>query len=211
MSLEDPPEPVLPGIWRFVAVHPEWDGEEEWDPEVSWWAVAVEEGLLLVDPLVERWEALDSLVEAAGGCAGIVRLMHFHERSIAAAAERYGAEVWARATPPGIPAHSLDRPLEHGATPTAGITAFHVPRDDELLLWLAAHRALMAGDVLARTGDGRLELCPESWLQRDGGREALRESLQGLIELGPAHVLVSHGPLVLGDGRELARLTGTGS
>jgi glyoxylase-like metal-dependent hydrolase (beta-lactamase superfamily II) len=197
---------ILPGVWRFTAVHPDWDGDEDWDPEIAWWAIRTEPGLLLVDPLVDDWEALDALAEAAGGCAGIVRLMHFHQRSIAAAASRYRAPVWARPAPARVPQHPFDRALEHGETPTPGVTAFQVPRDDEVVLWLAGHRALLAGDVLLREADGTLDLCPESWVSRDRGRAGLRESLAGIVQLGAAHVLVCHGPLVLGDGRALERL-----
>ena len=55
---------------------------------------------------------------------------------------------------------------------------------------------------MMRDGEGRLTMCPESWVARAGGRARLREALAPLEELEPHHVLVSHGPLVLGDGAE---------
>ena len=85
---------VLSGVWRDVALHPEWTedegGEDGWEREVAWYAVASSDGLVLIDPLVSDWNALDRLVSAQGGCAGIVRTCHWHQRSIPEAASRYG-------------------------------------------------------------------------------------------------------------------------
>lgn len=140
------------------------------------------------------------IVSAHGGCAAIVRTLHFHQRTIPEAAARYGAEVWARGTRPGVPAHAFDREVGHGDRLPGGVQAFTTARDDELVLWLPRQRALVCGDVMLRNAEGELSLCPESWVQRAGGYGPLRESLAPLPDLGPEHVLVSHGPLVLGDG-----------
>jgi glyoxylase-like metal-dependent hydrolase (beta-lactamase superfamily II) len=175
-------EEILKDLWRFTAVHPEWEEGEDWDAEVAWWAVRGSDGLTLIDPLVEDWEELDDLVQAGGGCAGIVRTLHFHERSIPETAARYGAQISTEAPLPG------------------GIAATPLVRDDEIALWLPDQRALAFGDAMLRAPDGRLTMCPESWVARVGGRARLRQHLEPLRELGPDHVLVSHGPLVLGDG-----------
>jgi hypothetical protein len=168
---------ILPGIWQFTAPHPEWEEGEDWPREVNWWAARVPEGLLLVDPLVEDWAALDALVQAAGGCAGIVRTIHFHQRSIAEAAARYGADV-------SVPAGAVTHPT---------------PREDEIVVWLPGPRALLFGDVMVRSADGELTICPESWVRRIGGYATVRAALAPLLELGAEHARVSHGPLVLGD------------
>lgn len=203
-------EEILAGLWRFTAVHPEWEEGEDWDPEVAWWAVLVPTGLALIDPLVESWDELDRLVQLAGGCAGIVRTLHFHERSIPEASRRYGADAWARTSPPGLPEKRVDHPIG-GEEPLPGpLRGFEVNRDDEVGLWLPDQRALAFGDAMLRDGDGRLSMCPESWVTRSGGRAGLRQSLTPLLELNPVHVLVSHGPLVLGDGSEaMARALAT--
>jgi hypothetical protein len=60
--------------------------------------------------------------------------------------------------------------------------------------------ALVFGDVMLRTSAGQLRVCPESWTQPAGGPARLRRLLAGLTNLPVAHVLVSHGPLVLDDG-----------
>ncbi len=194
---------VLPGLWRYTAIHPEWNedegGEDGWEPQVAWHAVASEAGLVLIDPLVTDWTVLDELVSAHDGCAGIMRTCHWHERNIADAARRYGTDVWAR------PASSseIDKPFDHavadGDAPF-GMRVIDIERIDEVGLWLEAQRALVFGDAMIRRESGELRMCPPSWTQPPGGREQLREALSGLTALPVAHVLVSHGPLVLGDG-----------
>lgn len=203
-------EEILPGLWHFTAIHPEWDEDEDWDPEVAWWAVRTPGGLVLIDPLVEDWKALDGIVEAGGGCAGIVRTIFFHQRSIREARERYGAEVWARSPPPNVPERPFDRAVAHGQRLPGGLLALDVARDDEIGIWLADQRALAFGDVMIRAADGELSMCPESWVTRIGGHARVRQALRPLLELDPAHVLVSHGPLVLDDApRSLARAVAT--
>jgi glyoxylase-like metal-dependent hydrolase (beta-lactamase superfamily II) len=196
------PEEIVPGLWRFTAVHPEWEEGEDWDAEVAWWAVRGPDGLTLIDPLVEDWEELDGLVASAGGLAGIVRTVHYHERSIPEAAARYGGEVWARRPPPTIESARFDHAVQEGGRLPGDIEATVLVRDDEIALWLPDQRALAFGDALLRDPDGRLTMCPESWVQRVGGRARLRQDLVPLVALAPEHVLVSHGPLVLGDGVE---------
>jgi hypothetical protein len=195
-------EQVLEGLWRFTAIHPDWEDESDgWEPEVAGWGVAGPDGLLLIDPLIEDWGVLDGIVEGSGGCAGVIRTCFWHQRSIEQVRERYGAEVWASPPVPGVP----PRPFDHAATPEerlpGDLRAFDVVRDDELGLWLPNHRALLFGDVMIRSPAGELTMCPESWVAREGGHPRLREALIPLLDLDPEHVLVCHGPLVLGDAR----------
>lgn len=193
---------VLERLWQFESAHPEWEPGDGWDPEVAWWAVATRDGLVLIDPLVEDWAALDRLVEQAGGCAAIIRTCHWHQRSVSVAAERYGAPVWARPLP--APSDSeppaLDQPIEAPQGLPGGLQAHNVLRDDEIAVFLPDHDALVFGDVVLRDRDGSLHMCPESWMRRNGGRARLREALTPLLDLAPRNLLVAHGPLVLGDG-----------
>ena len=195
---------ALPGLWRFEAIHPEWTedegGDEGWEPSVAWWAVASGEGLILIDPLVFDWAGLDRLVDAQGGCAGIVRTCHWHQRSIAEASSRYRAEVWAKPPPTGDPRYAFDHLATDGEALPGGLRAFDVERNDEIALWLPAQAALLFGDVMLRSATGELRVCPDSWLQPAGGPARLRTVLGGLAALDVEHVLVSHGPLALGDG-----------
>jgi hypothetical protein len=195
---------VLPGLWQFEAPHPEWTeeegGEDGWEQVVAWWALRTRGGLVLIDPLVEDWDELDRLVGEHGGCAGIVRTIHFHQRSIAEAATRYGAEVSAGIAPDRVRLQPSDRVFGETEHTWPELEAFGMERFDEIALWLPEQSALLFGDAMLRREDGMLRVCPESWTQPPGGHERLRELLRGLTRLPVEHVLVSHGPLVLGDG-----------
>jgi hypothetical protein len=135
---------IFPGLWRFTATHPEWTeeegGEEGWDPVVAWWATRTSRGLLLIDPLVTDWGALDAIVSEQGGCAAVVRTIRWRERDVAPAADRYGASVWAAASAVGGAGGRVDHPLADGDELWDGIQAFDVERADEIALWLAPTR-----------------------------------------------------------------------
>lgn len=195
---------MLGGLWRFEALHPDWTedqgGEEGWERNVAWWAIASPVGLILVDPLVADWDELDQLVSERPGCAGIIRTIHWHQRSIAEVARRYGVDVWAMPAPPGAPRQPFDQPARGGQETLGAIRAFAMERADEIALWLPAQAALLFGDAMLRGAGGELIRCPDSWEQPEGGPVRLRAVLGGLAELPVEHVLVSHGPLVLGDG-----------
>ena len=189
------------------AIHPEWTAEDDdgsepgWEPEVGWLALETADGLLLIDPLVEDWTWLDSRVAAAGGSAGIVRTIHWHQRSVAAAADRYCARVWAREAPPGLVSGALDDPVVNAGPLPGGPIGYWLADGDELALWLPVQQTLVFGDAMIRDRQGTLRRCPDSWVDL-GHREPerLRTDLHALNHLQPKHVLVSHGPVVLGDG-----------
>jgi hypothetical protein len=195
---------IIDGLWRFEGIHPEWtedeSGEDGWEPEVAWWAAATSHGLLLIDPLVDDWNALDRLISERGGCAGIARTCHWHQRSVAEAAGRYGAEVWAKLHPDGRVPHAFDHPITDQDELFDQFRAFDVERADELALWLPRQAALVFGDAMLRTRAGELRVCPETWTQPEAGRARLLALLGALTVLPVEHVLVSHGPLVLGGG-----------
>jgi hypothetical protein len=196
------PVEILPNLWRFESVHPEWENGDDWDPEVAWWVARTPAGLVLVDPLIEDWALVDALVEAADGCAAIIRTCWWHQRTIDEARTRYATEVWAREPSDGAPDRHLDHAVGDGHQLPGGLKAFAVVRDDEIGLWLPEQRALLFGDVMIRGKDGTLMMCPESWVARAGGHAALRIALQKLLALESQHVLVSHGPLKLSDGHD---------
>lgn len=195
---------IIEGLWRSEALLPDWtepEGEEDgWEQSVAWWAVATPDGLVLIDPLVDDWDALDRLVAAGGGCAGIVRTCHWHQRSIVDVASRYDVGIWATLDPDGRVRYAVDHAVSDRDEPFDGLRAIAVERADEIALWLPRQRALVFGDAMIRTRAGELRVCPESWTQPEGGPARLRSLLGALSSLPVEHVLVSHGPLVLGDG-----------
>jgi hypothetical protein len=199
---------IFSGLWRFTTVHPEWnDDANGWEPVVAWWAIQTDRGLLVVDPLVDDWSELDGLIRHGGGCAGVVRTLHWHQRSIDEVANRYAAAVWARPwadpqdRPAGAQPRGYDRAIEPGKPLPGDVLPFDAARDDEVVLWSGPHKTLFFGDVLIRDADGTLRICPDDWIERAGGADVIREALFDLLELDVLNVLVAHGPLVLGDGR----------
>jgi hypothetical protein len=202
---------VLTGLFRFMQAHPSWSdkngGEDGWDAEVAWWAVATSVGMVIIDPLVEDWEVVDELMSRHGSCAAVVRTCFWHQRSAAEAANRYGSAVWAMPPPTPAPSRPFDHAIASGQELPGGLLPFSVARFDEVVIWLPEKGALVSGDVLGRGESGELRMCPDSWLAPGDGPKRVRAALRALPALPVEHVLVSHGPMVLGTGQdELAQL-----
>jgi glyoxylase-like metal-dependent hydrolase (beta-lactamase superfamily II) len=198
-------EELRPGLWRWTVHH------EEWKKEVAAAAVATDQELVLIDPLLvgEQWE---QLAAALGDRELHVLLtIHWHARSAAEVAARFGgARVWA---------HSRNRAAVSRRAPVtdvfrigdelpAGLRALEARPRSEVLLWEPRSRALIVGDALL--GDGEkgagLHTCPASWLPESTNLEVLRASLRPALDLPVELVLPSHGSPVLSDAKkELAR------
>jgi hypothetical protein len=196
---------IIEGLWRFEALLPDWTegeggGEDGWEQSVAWWAVAAPGGVVLIDPLVDDWDVVDALVTDKGGCAGVVRSCHWHQRNVSDAASRYATAVWAKQQPDGEVFHAFDRAVSDRDELFDVLRVFDVERHDEVALWLPRQAALVFADAMIRNRSGDLRVCPESWTQPEGGPARLRQLLSALTVLPIEHVLVSHGPLVLGDG-----------
>ena len=191
---------LRPGLWRWTALHPEWEHAENWGPEVGSVYAELPDSLVVVDPLIPAeeeetfWSALDRDVERLGLPVHVLLTVHWHERSVATVLDRYKATLW--------------RPEESGELPT-GVHAEVVKGSDwvEALFFLEPHRALVAGDLLVGT-DGGVQL-PINWFPKDEREWAernlkpeLRERLSALpVEL----VIVSHGEPVMEKGAEALR------
>ena len=189
---------LTPGLWRWTSIHPEAEASPapgspaDWPPEVGSVAYAVDDVLVLIDPLVpdEVWPKLDEL--ARDRSVLVLTTLQWHRRSREEVCERYGAST-SRARK-NLPSQIVPIPLEG-----AGETMF----------WLPDVRTLVPGDRLLGDGKGGVRVCPDSWLRylkgdMDGAR--LRVLLQPLLDLPIERVLTSHGEPVLSGGREaLAR------
>jgi glyoxylase-like metal-dependent hydrolase (beta-lactamase superfamily II) len=186
---------LRPGLWRWIANHPEWDHAEQWGPEVGSVYAEVPDAVVLIDPLVPEdeeekfWSALDRDVERNGLPVYVLLTVHWHERSVAAVLDRYKATLW--------------RPEEKGELP-AGVHAEVVKGSDwvEAMFFLEPHRALVAGDLLIGK-DGGIEL-PVAWFpkgEQDWARDELKPMLRERLGALPVElVLVSHGEPVLSEG-----------
>jgi hypothetical protein len=188
------------GLWRWTAPHPAWvadaepDSPGDWEQMVGSVLYELEQVAVLIDPLLpssnrdgfRAW--LDDHV--GGRPVSILTTIRWHRRDREKLAERYRAQTrqpW-NAVPRGVVPYSL-----RGA--------------GERLYWLPGAAALVAGDRLLGAADGRLRVCPESWLRRERtDRRGVATLLRGLLELPIELVVPSHGePVTRGGGAALAR------
>jgi glyoxylase-like metal-dependent hydrolase (beta-lactamase superfamily II) len=186
---------LRPGLWRWIAEHPEWAHAEHWGPEVGSVYAELPDAVILIDPLVPEdeeekfWSALDRDVERGARPVHVLLTVHWHERSVASVLDRYKATLW--------------RPEEQGELP-AGVRAEVVKGSDwvEAMFFLEPHRALVVGDLLIGK-DGGIEL-PIAWFpkgEQDWARDELKPMLRERLGALPVElVLVSHGEPVLSDG-----------
>jgi hypothetical protein len=198
-------EQIRPRLWRWTASHPDWTPEEGgsdgWEPEVSSYALVEKDALVLIDPLVpsddeERfWRALDGDVEHHGP-PQILLTVFWHARSVQTILDRYEG---ARAYAPAAAATEARKRVatvelfELGATLPGGVETKGTVHRAEALLWIPAHHALAAGDILLGTPDGSVRVCPDSWLRPGVTAAQLREGLRPLLELPIELLLLAHG------------------
>jgi hypothetical protein len=194
------PVEIVPGLLRWTAPHPQWEARAapgssgDWDEHVGSVLHELPDALALIDPLLPSEDRSGFLHWLDGRIAArpvsILTTIRWHRRDREELAERYRSttsRAW-NAVPRGI------KPL-----PLRGA--------GEIMFWLPAVATLVAGDRLVGGQDGRLQLCPESWLgDVHVDRPGLAELLRPLIELPIERVLVSHGEPTLREGRaQLAR------
>lgn len=213
---------LAPGIYRWTAPHPEWRPRSE---EVESYALVAGEALLLVDPLLpddadERHEPLLAALELLVAAAARVELLitvPYHTRSAETLYERYAPE-----RPTRIWGHALVRkrlraetPLDVVPTGAAGTAASIAsgaaeaytigrPRRSEHPLYVPELRTAVFGDAVVGAQGGLrfwyLSSTDDAWYH-----DVFAPTLAPLAERPLEHVLVTHGPPVLGDGqRQLA-------
>ena len=82
---------LRPGLWHWQAPHPQWESSEPWDKNVSSYAIADDERLLLFDPLGVPGE-IEAL--AAERETAIVLTAPWHERDAESLVARLGVPVY---------------------------------------------------------------------------------------------------------------------
>jgi glyoxylase-like metal-dependent hydrolase (beta-lactamase superfamily II) len=217
------------GFWRWTAPHPEWRPEKGglggWEREVGCVYYETppgeEAGIILIDPMAppagtedgERFlEGLDRDVRRMACPVSILLTGPYHQRSAGEMFDRYresaGAAVWAPETARGRITCSLHHAFRAGDPLPGRLTAHEVlgPEKPECALFIPEHRALVLGDALIGTGEGRVRLAPPSWAEAGAEGEAryrgsYRDSLRPLLDLPVEILLVSHGAPVLERGR----------
>jgi hypothetical protein len=211
------------GIHRWTAPHPEWRPKSE---EVESYALVAGEALLLVDPLVpaeedERREPLLAQLELLAAAAARVELLvtiPYHTRSAEALYERFAPQrptrIWGHALVrrrlrPEIPLEVMPMGAAGTAAPIAGgaAEAFTIgrPRRSEHPVYVPSLRAAVFGDAVVGAEGGLRFWYLSSGTGADWYRDVFAPSFRELAERPLEHVLVTHGPPVLGDGqRQLA-------
>lgn len=210
---------IAPGIHSWTAPHPEWRTNVE---EVVSYALASSAGLLLVDPLLpaegdaRREEELSALDELAGRAKrlDVLVTIPFHTRSAEALYERYAprlpARIWGHANvrsrlSSGTPLEVVPSVPTGSAAPIAGGVAeaytIGKPRRSEHPYYVPDLRAVAFGDAVVGLG-GDLRF----WNMSAGTgaawyRDVFAPTVRPLAERDIEHVLVTHGPPVLGGGR----------
>jgi glyoxylase-like metal-dependent hydrolase (beta-lactamase superfamily II) len=194
---------VRPGLWRWTAYH------EEWGEDVACAAVRQVGRLVLIDPLLAPADA-GVFDEARGEDVEVLVTVFWHARSAALLYERLGARVWAfgRARAAVARRAPVARSFRIGDALPAGAVAFPTGRHSEVVFWLPAQHAVVAGDVLRGAGDS-VELCPANWVQPGRTLDDLAAALRPLLGLPVDVILTGHGEPVLRHGAAaLARLLG---
>jgi hypothetical protein len=208
--------PLAAGIWRWTAPHPEWRPRSPWVRECACYALDTGAVLALIDPLAPPdpaplWSTLDALIEQLEPeSLAVLTTIHYHVRSATAVARRYRGRL-----PVSVHGHPSVRDLlgrgvrfeaiEPNAELPGGARAHAIgnPRRREMPLWFPSLRALAFGDAIVGVEDGL-----RVWQDLDGRkrsawyRDRFLPTLEPLVELEPEHVLVTHGPPAIGDGKE---------
>jgi hypothetical protein len=209
-------ERLTSSIWRWTSPHPEWRPANEWVRDCACFALAVDGDLVLVDPQAPPddpeplWTELDALVDReAPERLAVLTTIHYHVRSAGEAAMRYRSRlpvsVHGHASVGGLLGGDVPfGPIEPGAELPGGAVAQAIgkPRRREMPLWFPSQRALAFGDAVVGVEDGLRVWDTLDGKSPDWYRERFLPTLEPLLELDPEHVLVTHGPPALGDGRE---------
>jgi hypothetical protein len=211
-------EELAPGIRRWTAPHPEWRPRSE---EVESYALVTGGALLLVDPLLpaagdERLQPLLAELELLVAAATRVELLitvPYHTRSAEALYERYAPQrptrIWGhslvrRRLRPETPLEVVPMGAAGTAAPIAGgaAEAYTVgrPRRSEHPLYVPELRAVVFGDAVVGT-QGGVRFWYLSSTDDDWYRDVFAPTLAPLAERPLEHVLVTHGPPVIGGGQ----------
>jgi glyoxylase-like metal-dependent hydrolase (beta-lactamase superfamily II) len=190
---------IGPQLWWWTAPHPDWtpedlEGGKGWERIVSSYALLANDKLLLFDPLVEDWAALDGMVERHGPPAVLITIF-WHVRSSQEILDRYeGASLWAHEPAAewiGERARYTNA-FKVGDQVPGGVEAIHMRRIEEVAYWLPSHNAVVLGDTILGH-DSRAELCPATWVRKHETFDAAEEAVRRLMERSPARLLLTHG------------------
>ena len=170
---------VVAGVWHWKGAHPDWKPGQDWDQQVSSYAVDIGEGLVLFDPVEVPAELRERAVAVVLTCP-------WHRRD----APQLGLPI--HVPPPDAPDPDPVRGevFRGGDTLPFGIRAFEGFEPNDLVLYVESRRAVVAGDTLIDRGDG-LQVHPE-WPVEAVTREDVIQRLRPLLDLPVDVVLPMH-------------------
>jgi glyoxylase-like metal-dependent hydrolase (beta-lactamase superfamily II) len=177
-----------PGVYYWQARHPEWVADQGWEEIVTSYALEDGERLIVIDPL-----AVPPELELLAGrrTTSIVLTCPWHVRDAANMADRLDARIYTPAPDPGDPSPVDGTVYAAGDDIGLGIEAIRGIEDSDLVLWIPAHGAVVAGDTLIDRGEGLI--FPVDWAARHGDPEEIKRSLQPLLDHPIDVVLPTHG------------------
>ena len=210
---------IAPGIFNWTARHPEWRSSVE---EVQSYALIVNGAFVLIDHLLpphadpHRSTLLMELDTRASDArhVHVIVVSPYHTRSAEDLCRRWQerrptqlwghARVRTRLEHTDTELHEIPRTGEPGGGAFAGglARAFTIskPVRQETPVYLPRARALAFADAVVGDGEG-LRVWNETDIAHTSLRERLHPTLAPLLELDLEHVLVTHGPPVIGRGR----------
>jgi glyoxylase-like metal-dependent hydrolase (beta-lactamase superfamily II) len=208
---------ILPGVFHWTAIHPKIHIEVS-----SYW---LEDGGVLIDPLVPPDVGLDWFGQRSAAPAAIVLSNRHHYRESARFAQRFGCAVHCNRA--GLHEFTHGERVEAfdpGDRLAGGIVAYEIGGicPDDTALYLPAQRALSFADGLVRGGldgqgagaggaqsgagdeeGGALGFVPDVLMDDppETKRLLLASFERALAELQFEHVLLAHGWPLVGNGR----------
>jgi hypothetical protein len=201
---------LLPGVFHWTAVHPKIHVEVS-----SYW---IEDGGVLIDPLVPPDAGLEWFAERAAPPAAILLSNRHHYRESGRFIERFGCTV--HCVHAGLHEFTHGEVVlgfEPGDELPGGVVAYEVGGlcPDDMALYMPGREAIAFADGLVRgPADGDpLGFVPDSLMDEpDETKRLLLESFSRVLaDLDFKHVLLAHGEPLLGDGRvQLEELVRTG-
>jgi hypothetical protein len=177
---------VAPGLWIWRLDHPDWDGQDDWDPTVT--CTCVESGgeVALLDPL---WsDEIQERLDARSPTMAAI-LKPDHVRDVDEFVRRYGVRAYGPMLfwRDDIPDTELEV-LDPGMELPGGMVALYDGRGRlETPLWLPEQRTIVFADALTAP-KGELLVWGTPWHE-----QRTLPALRAMLDLPFERVIVAHG------------------
>ena len=181
---------IAPGLWLWRQPHPDWEQGNDWEPEVSSFAVESRGVGVLLDPLApppsaaDVWQRIEALAPST-----VVVMKPDHVRDVDLFVRWYGARAFGPQLfwRDDVPRTELEL-VQPGAELPGGLQALHDGRGAaETPIYLPEQRALVFADGMTAPGGVLRAWAAPLYEQRT------LPALRALLALPFEHVLVSHG------------------